>query len=145
LLGPGSPSRRQAKLIERRYLEAARRLSALLPREQVSLQDLAGGVRRVPLVGGDFHEVSDEEVERLLSVVPPYFWRHMKVPLILRYVKRSDGSGRYEVQGDAWQRRLAELMLTGSYTVSGVSEVSVSEFKRLVARYPSLVFVSLTL
>ena len=67
------------------------------------------------------------------------------MPLMLRYVKSSDGGSRYEVQGDVWQRRLVEIMLTGSYSVSGLSEISVSEFKKIVARYPSMVFVSLTL
>ncbi len=137
--------RRQARIIERRYLESARRLSTMLPREQISLQQLAAGARRIMLINGEVHEISDEEASRLLEVVPPYFWRHMRVPLMLRYVKSSDGGSRYEVQGDVWQRRLVEIMLTGSYSVSGLSEISVSDFKRIVARYPSMVFVSLTL
>ena len=146
MMGLGSYNpRRQARIIERRYLESARRLSTMIPGEQLSLQQLAAGARRVRLLNGEVHEISDDEASRLLEAVPQYFWRHMRVPIMLRYVKSGDGGSRYEVQGDVWQRRLVEIMLTGSYSVSGLSEISVSDFKKIVARYPSIVFVSLTL
>ncbi len=141
----GYNPRRQARIIERRYLESARRLSTMIPKEQLSLQQLAAGARRIRLLNGDVHEISDDEASRLLEAVPPYFWRHMRVPLMLKYVKSSEGGSRYEVQGDVWQRRLVEIMLTGSYSVSGLSEISVSDFKKIIAKYPSMVFVSLAL
>lgn len=145
MIDQGGSPRRQSRIIEKRYIESARRIASMLPSEQITLQDLANGVTKIRLVNGVVHEISSEEARAILEAVPPYFWRHMKVPLTFRYVKTGDGSSRYEVQGDVWQRRLVEILLTGSYTVSGISELSVMEFKKLISRYSSLVFVSLVI
>lgn len=144
-MGGEGPNRRAARIIERRYLESTRRMSSLWPAEQVTILELARGARRIRLHSGDTHEISEEEALRLIDDVPQYFWGLMKVPILLRYVKSEAGFSYYEVQGDVWQRRLVEILLSGDLSASGRERLSVSEFKRLVSRYPSLVFVSVTL
>lgn len=139
------PNRRAARIVEKRYLESARRMSSLWPAEQVTILELAKGARIIRLHSGDVHEISEEEALRLVDNVPRYFWGLVKVPILLKYVKSSDGFSYYEVQGDVWQRRLVEILLSGDLSAAGKDRLSVSEFKRLVSRYPSLVFVSVSL
>ena len=135
---------RLRRSIEKRYREELRRLSSYWPAEEVTLEDLARGRQWVTLQSGERHFFSGEEVEKLLSRVPFYFHRHMRVPVRLRYVRDRSG-GRYVVLGDAWQRRLVEILLRGEYSFEGLSVLSVSDFMRLVGEYRSLVFVSVTL
>jgi len=137
------PGDRARRAVEKRYQEDLRRLRAYWPAEQVSLADLARGRRSVRLHSGDTHAFSDDEVERLLARVPVYFHENMTVPLLLRYSRRG-GQARYLVIGGPWQRRLAEILLRGTYSFEGVAELRVSEFMELARRYKSLIFVGLT-
>lgn len=138
--GRGSASR----IIRQKYLDSARRLRSSLPAEAVSLYEASRGRLRVRLYSGEVHEMDRGEVERLLSEVPPYFWKLVKVPVVLRYEKPGGGPARYVVLGGSWQRRLVEIMLRGDYSEAGVESLSVSEFQRIVSKYPSLVFVSIS-
>lgn len=131
------------RLIEARLREERRRLTSSLPSERLSLMDLKAGKRAVKLLSGELHELDGEEVERLLSLAPPYIWLNTHVPITLKYSKLDDGSVRITVEGDLWQRRLVELMLRGSFGVEGISEISVEEFRGLLSRYKTLFFISL--
>ncbi|MCE4604334.1 MAG: DUF61 family protein [Aeropyrum sp.] len=132
------------RLVESKYREAASRLSQNLPAEHVSLYEASRGRLGVRLHSGDEHVMEPSEVESLLEITPPYFWKLAKIPIVLRYEKRASGSARYVVQGDSWTRRLVELMVRGEYGPEGVRELSVSEFKKLIARYKTLFFVTLS-
>ena len=134
-----------ARIIRQRYMESARRLSASLPAETITLHEASAGRLAVKLHGGDVHEMDPGEVRELLSLVPPYFWKLMRIPVLLRYEKPGGGPGRYVVVGGPWQRRLVEIMLRGDYSEEGLREISVSDFQRLVSRFRSIVFVSLSL
>lgn len=126
------------------YREEVRRLQVSLPSRQLKLSELPGS-EGVPLLDGTFHQFEREDVERLLSEVPQYFWDFMKVPLLLYYVKTESNVSKYLVVGDRWQRRLAEIMLRGDYSSEGVSELTVDEFLAILRKYRSLVFVSLSI
>jgi len=145
LRDPRDSESKAASILKRKYLESTRKLRSAQPVEYVSLYEAYKGKLEVKLAGGDTHRFDEHEVKSLLEVVPPYFWKLVKLPLLLRYERPREGPARYVVVGDVWQHRLAELMLRGDYSVDGVSEMSVTEFKKLVARYSSLIFVSIHL
>ncbi|MGC9209938.1 MAG: DUF61 family protein [Acidilobus sp.] len=132
-----------ADRVKARWRDEVRRLQARWPAEQVSLDELPSRAS-VRLLDGTVHEMDPDEVRRLLSIVPPYFRPFMKVPLLVGYVKHEDGTARYVVMGDRWQRRLAELMVRGDYSADGLSELSVDDFVRVLKEFRSLVFVSLS-
>ncbi|MCX8196019.1 MAG: DUF61 family protein [Acidilobaceae archaeon] len=129
--------------LARALKEEARRLAALLPAESITLMELSRGRRELRLNSGDLHRLREEEVERLLQLVPVYLWLNVRVPLLLRYRREEDGSSRYLVEGDIWQRRLAALMLGLGLSAEGAAELSVAQFGELVAKFGSLVFVSI--
>ena len=131
-----------SKIIEEKYKDSVRRLSAYWPQEFPTLTQLEEGKKSIRLASGATHEFDPGEVERLLELVPSYFKDFMKVPVLFRYEKIG-GRARYRVLGDYWQRRLVELMLTGDYSYEGVEELSVDEFIALLSRYKSLVFVTI--
>ncbi|MEN2999559.1 MAG: DUF61 family protein [Acidilobaceae archaeon] len=134
---------RLGEYLQRKFREEARRLSALLPAESLTLLELSKGRRYVRLNSGDLHELREEEVGRLLSSVPLYLWLNVRVPLLLRYRREEDGRSLYLVEGDIWQRRLAEIMISGKFSAEGRRELSLDEFRQIIARYSSLVFVAL--
>jgi len=137
--------RRLRDKILAKYRSDRIRLASLLPENQVTLEDLYKGVSNVRLKSGEIHVFDGVEVERLLSEVPQYFWRLMRVPLILKYVKYRDGSRKYIVVGDVWQRRLCEILVRGDYSSTGMAEIEVEDFIRLLARYKTIIFVTVTL
>ncbi len=75
-------------------------------------------------------------------MVPEYLWSTLRIPLLLRY-ENIAGVSRYRVLGGRWQKRLAEIMLKGSYSYEGIEFYRVSEFQHVIKRFKSLVFVSL--
>lgn len=135
----GNPARR---IVERKYREDLRRLTAYWPAEQITLSELGMGRLSIRLVGGLTHMFSEREASLLLSTVPRYMWGLYRVPLLLRYEKIGS-IARYVVLGGRWQARLAEVMLRGDYSYRGRPELTVSEFTRIAGKYRSLVFVSL--
>lgn len=132
-----------ARHIARMYTEEVRRLQASWPSKQVRLRELKD-VDYITLNDGTVHEFDKDEVLRLLSQVPEYFWDFMMVPLLLYYVRTESGVAKYIVVGNRWQRRLAEIMLRGDYSAEGIGELSVDEFLTVISKYRSLVFVSLS-
>ena len=138
------PEGRAARALASRYREELRRLSLYWPAESVTLEQALAGRSRVRLHGGQEHQFSRDELERLASQVPPYLRGLVRLPLLLRY-EAIGSTRRYRVLGGPWQRRLAEIMLRGTYTYTGLETLRVSEFQRIAARYGSLVFVGLTI
>ena len=138
-------SGRLRRKIEDRFKDDIKRLSLLWPSEQVYIDEVARGRTKVQLHSGDYHEFDSNEVSRLLSSVPKYFWKIMKVPIVLRYEKQESGYSRCIVEGDVWQRRLVELLVTGSVSSEGLREVSLSQFRYLLSNYGSMVFVRVTI
>jgi uncharacterized protein (UPF0216 family) len=132
-----------ARHITKVYTEEVRRLQASWPSKQARLRELRN-TDHIILNDGTSHEFDEDEVSRLLSQVPEYFWDFMTVPLLLYYVRTESGVAKYVVVGDRWQRRLAEIMLRGDYTAEGIGELSVDEFLIIIGKYRSLVFVSLS-
>ncbi len=132
------------KHVRHRYAEEARRLQAHWPAEQVTLEELRSR-RQVKLMDGTYHEMDSEEAEALMSQVPSFFWPFMRVPMLFSYVRTETGISRYMVLGDRWQRRLVEILVTGNYSAEGLTGLNVEQFLRLLRRYRSLIFVSLTL
>ncbi|MGC9071759.1 MAG: DUF61 family protein [Acidilobus sp.] len=129
--------------VRARWREEVRRIQSHWPAEQLTLEELKSRAS-ISLIDGTVHEMDPEEVARLLKIVPPYFRQFMKVPLLVGYVKEEDGTSRYVVMGDRWQRRLAELMVRGDYSADGIVELSVDDFVRLLMEFRSLVFISLS-
>ncbi|MCS7107718.1 MAG: DUF61 family protein [Acidilobaceae archaeon] len=129
--------------LQRKFREEARRLAALLPAESLTLMELSRGKREVRLNSGELHALREEEVRALLSSVPPFLWLNCRVPLLLRYRREEDGRSLYLVEGGIWQRRLAEIMLSNNLTAEGKGELSPEEFRHLLGKYGSLVFVTL--
>lgn len=133
------------KIVERKYMEDTRRLSLYWPAETITLYELHSGRRSIRLQSGDLHELEKGEVEKLLEVVPKYYWKLMRVPLMLRYHKDEDGTVRFIVEGGIWQARLVELLVTGRVSSEGLTQLSLSEFSKLITSYKSLVFVTITI
>ncbi|AMD31139.1 MAG: DUF61 family protein [Acidilobus sp.] len=133
-----------AKHVVNIYREEVRKLQASWPTRQLSLRELKG-TPFIELTDGTLHEFNQEEVDRLLSQVPEYFWDFMAIPLLLHYMRTESGIAKYTVVGNRWQMRLAEIMLRGDYSANGVSELGIEEFLEIIRKYRSLVFVSLHL
>ena len=131
------------KHILSKYRSDIATLAGYMPSKQITLAELNSGVRRITLASGLEHEIDDSEASRLLSEVPYYFWDLMKIPIIFYYIRWNDGSVSYRVQGDVWQRRLVEILLTGDYSSTGISEITSEEFRKLLKSYKSLIFVSI--
>ncbi len=134
--------RRKVGALEKRYKEELRRLSQYWPAESITLEEAGRGRLRIRLQNGLTHAFSQEEVDRLLSLVPEFLWGSVRIPLLLRYEVIGSAS-RYRVLGGRWQMRLAEIMVRGSYSYEGLEELRVSEFQQVLRRYKSLVFVGL--
>ena len=132
------------RYVEKKYKEELRRLSSYWPAEYISLADARRGVRTIRLQTGETHTFEENEINLLLNTIPSYFHNLMKLPVTFRYT-RMGGVARYRVLGDQWQRRLVEIILTGQYTYQGREELTVEEFIKLLRKYKSLVFVSVTL
>ena len=79
----------------------------------------------------------------LLKDTPPFLWPYLRLPLLLRYETVGTVS-YYKVLGSRWQRRLAEIMLRGSYSYEGLEKLKISEFREILKKYKSLVFVGLS-
>ncbi len=132
-------------LIRQKYLDSARKLRSSLPAEAVTLYEASKGRLSVRLQSGELHHMDKSEVERLLNAVPPYFWKLVKIPVVLRYEKPGGkGPARYVVLGGPWQRRLVEIMLRGDFSERGVEALTVSDFQRIAGKYSSLLFVSIS-
>ena len=140
----GGDRRGTARAFERKYRDELRRLSLYWPAESVSLEEALAGRLEIRLHSGALHRLSREEVERLAGLAPSFIHSKLMLPLLLRYQLIGTVS-YYIVLGDRWQRRLAELMLRGRYSYEGLERLRVGEFQRIIARYPSLVFVSLSI
>lgn len=135
---------RRRKILEKKYRSDLSRLQAYWPVELVTLEDiLEGRVSGIRLAGGDLHEFDLKQVEYMASRIPPYLWGLIKVPLLFRYERDRDGRSWYIVLGGSWERRAVELLLTGKLTSDGRERLGVTEFKELLSRYQSLIFVSL--
>jgi len=135
---------RLRRVIERKYVEDSRKLSLYWPAETITIYDLYAGRRSIKLHSGDIHELDEAEVKRLLEAIPRYYWKLMRVPLMLRYHKEEDGTVKFIVEGGVWQARLVELLLAGRVSSEGLPHLSLSEFSRLIHYYKSLVFVTIT-
>lgn len=133
------------KRVIAKYRRDAARLSTLLPESTLTIEDLSRGIREVKLYSGDTHVIDDEEARRLVEKVPPYFWQLMRVPIVFKYVRYQDGTRRYIVMGDSWQRRLVEILLTGDYSSDGLAELEIDEFATLLSRYKTIIFVTVSL
>ncbi|MCE4625602.1 MAG: DUF61 family protein [Desulfurococcales archaeon] len=134
---------RTRKIVEKRYKDEIRKLSLYWPAETVTLEEANEGKLTIRLQGGGTHSFSKDEVEKLLKDIPPFLWPYLRLPLLLRYETVGTVS-YYRVLGSRWQRRLAEIMLRGSYTYEGLEKLKVSEFREILKRYKSLVFVGLS-
>jgi len=132
------------RAVERRYVEESRRLSLYWPAETITIYDIYLGRRSIKLHSGDLHEFDEGEVRELLEITPKYYWKLMRIPLMLRYQKEEDGTVKLNVEGGVWQARLVELLLTGNVSSEGLSNLSLGQFSKLVSRYKTLVFVTLT-
>ncbi len=132
------------EVVERKYVEDSRKLSLYWPAETITIYDLYMGKRSVMLHSGDIHEFEESEVEELLKIIPKYYWKLMRVPLMLRYNKDEDGNVKLIVEGSVWQARLVELLLTGEVSSAGIQSVTLSQFSKLISKFKSLVFVTLT-
>ena len=131
------------KAVERKYVEDSRKLSLYWPAETITIYDLSLGRKSIRLHSGDLHEFDEGEVGRLLEITPKYYWKLMRIPLMLRYYKEEDGTVKLSVEGGVWQARLAELLLTGEVSSEGLKNLSLNQFSKLVSRYKTLVFVTL--
>ncbi len=131
-----------AEKVKSRWKDDISKLRNRWPAEQLTLDELINRTY-VKLTDGTVHDMDPYEVRRLISIVPPYFRPFMRVPLLVSYVRNQDGTSRYLVMGDRWQRRLAELMVREEYSADGIGELSVDEFVYLLKGFRSLVFVSL--
>jgi len=131
------------EVVERKYLEDSRRFSLYWPSETLTIHELSSGRRFVRLHSGDLHEFDESEIGELLEAIPKYYWKLMRVPLMLRYHREEDGSVKLIVEGDVWQARLVELLLTGNISSDGLQSLSINQFSKLVSKFKSLVFVTL--
>ncbi len=129
--------------IEKKYREDSRRLTLYWPAETITLLEVARGRKDVRLHSGDIHAFDEEELSKLLNTVPPYYWELMRLPVMLRYRRREDGTSEYAVEGGVWQKRLVELIIKGNVTSKGAESLNVQEFALLITSYKSLVFVTL--
>ena len=131
------------RIMEKKYRDEIRKLSLYWPAETVTLEEASKGKLKIRLQGGSTHSFSREEVEDLLRVTPSFLWPYLQIPLLLRYETIGTVS-YYRVLGGRWQRRLAEIMLRGSYSYEGVDRLKISEFRSILRKYKSLVFVGLS-
>ena len=137
-------SKNTRRLVERKYRNDIQRLSRYWPKEQVSLEEAYSGRSYIYLQNGEIHDFSHDEISLLASSIPRFLWRLVSLPLLLRY--EVVGTERYyRVLGNTWQKRLAEIMLTGDYSYSGKEKLTISEFSTILRKYRSLIFVNLSI
>lgn len=129
--------------VEKKYREDSKKLALYWPAETITLLEAARGRKDIRLHSGDTHAFDEEEISRLLNIVPLYYWELMRLPLMLRYKRREDGTSEYIVEGGVWQRRLVELIIKGDVTSKGAESLNVQEFASLIKSFKSLVFVTL--
>ncbi len=137
-------SKNTRRLVERKYRNDIQRLSRCWPKEQVSLEEAYSGRNYIYLQNGEIHDFSQDEINLLASSIPRFLWRLVSLPLLLRY-EVVDTERYYRVLGNTWQKRLAEIMLTGDYSYSGKEKLTISEFSTILRKYRSLIFVNLSI
>ncbi len=132
------------KNVKKKYMDSMKTLRLYWPKGYITIEDLSKGVMSIQLHSGEDHFFDEEEVRRLLSLVPSYFWKFMKIPIMLRYSRDNDGRAYYMVVGDVWQKRLVELLLSGDYGFNGISELTTEDFISMLRNFKSLIFVTVT-
>jgi uncharacterized protein (UPF0216 family) len=131
------------KTIQKKILENISESQKLWPKEQINLNEVFNGKTNILLASNELHEFDNEEIKEVLQIVPQYFWKFIKLPLLFRYNKDSEGRSWYNVLGDLWQRRFVEILLTGQYSLDGIEELDVEMFLKILKKYKSLIFVSI--
>jgi uncharacterized protein (UPF0216 family) len=134
---------KQVKTIEKKFLDEIKNLRSLWPKEQISLEELNKGKKSILLFSDDYHIFDENETNNIIQLIPPYFWKFMKVPILLKYNRDDEGRSWYNVMGDTWQKRFVEILLRGNYTIYGIEEINPEEFIKLIKKYKSLIFVSI--
>lgn len=132
------------KTLQKKVFEKINEAQKLWPVEEINLEDIFKGKLHVLLANNEYHEFDKTELNEVLQIVPQYFWKFVKLPLLLRFNKDSEGRSWYSILGDVWQKRLAEMLLTGKYSVDGMNELDVEMFLKVLKKYKSLIFVSVS-
>lgn len=131
------------KRIYDRLVYEARSLSGFLPAERRTMQELMEADRPyVPLRNGGVHTIDKAELHEACRVIPWYFRRLIKLPIVLR---KEEGGDWYVVEGDLWDRRALELLLKGKLSSEGISTLSKDEVIVLMKKYRSLLMVTISL
>jgi hypothetical protein len=131
------------KNIQKKIMENINESQKLWPKEEISLNEVFNGKASVLLADNEYHEFDNEEIKEILQLVPQYFWKFIKLPLLFRYNKDTEGRSWYNVLGDIWQKRFVEILLTGQYSFDGIEELDVEMFLKILKKYRSLIFVSI--
>ncbi len=120
-------------------------LKSYWPKKTFTLTQIVKEKRyRIELINGDSHEIDEFQLRKILNLIPEYLWDLVKIPFTLRYEKDEDGRSWYVIVGDRWQRRAIELLLYKRLSSEGVKKLNIEEFKELIKKYNSLVFVSIS-
>ena len=132
------------KTLQKKILDKINETQKLWPKESVNLIEISDGKTSVLLANNEYHEFDKEEIKTVLDTVPQYFWKFIKLPILLRYNKDSEGRSWYDVLGDVWQKRLVEILITGQYSYDGIQELDVEMFLKILKKFKSLIFVSVS-
>ncbi|WP_048816669.1 DUF61 family protein [Caldisphaera lagunensis] len=130
------------KSLQKKILDKINETQKLWPKETLNLIEVYNGKTSVLLESNEYHEFDKEEIKTVLEIVPQYFWKFIKLPILLRYNKDSEGRSWYNVLGDTWQKRFVEILITGQYSFDGIEELDVEMFLKILKKFKSLIFVS---
>ena len=138
--------KRHVDYLINKYRRDLSRLTTNLPATLYTLTELLAMDEpvEIPLKDGGNHSIDPGDLQRLADDLPWYMHKLVRLPFILVYTSVGDGRV-YKVQGGAWEKRAIEQLLHGTFTVEGVSEVEPADVRRLLRRYKTLVFVSLSI
>jgi|ECHhosMinimDraft_1075155.scaffolds.fasta_scaffold01148_4 uncharacterized protein (UPF0216 family) len=121
-----------------RIIDAERKqISFSLPAETVTILEASRGKRKVRLIDGSYHEMKEEEVNKLCEIVPKYYLDLIRIPIIIS--KEEDN--KYSVEGcDMWQRKLIEIIFNGKK-----DKLTQTEVETIITLFGTIIFINLSI
>jgi len=105
--------------------------------ETVTILEASRGKRKVRLIDGSYHEMKEEEVNKLCEIVPKYYLDLIRIPIIIS--KEEDN--KYSVEGcDMWQRKLIEIIFNGKK-----DKLTQTEVETIITLFGTIIFINLSI
>ncbi len=132
---------RDLQRIYQRVLYDKLRFEQLEPLEKPSLYEVLRGKMCIRLASGDMHCFDRREVLELARSIPWYMHKLVKLPIMLTY-HRDEWGSYFKLRGDSWCARALSALVGGNALLEKY-RLTVTEAETLLARFKTLVFVSI--